>query len=61
MMDAKNIMVRTGKLCAEPLLKKLGVNGLIRLSWAAYTTAQDLELAFDTLGEIHDRISRHVQ
>lgn len=61
MLDAKNIMVRTGKLCAEPLLTKLGVNGLVRLSWAAYTTTRDLELAFDALGEIHGRISRHVR
>lgn len=61
MMDAKNIMIRTGKLCAEPLLTKLGVTGLIRLSWAVYTDRRDLEMAFDALGEIHDRISRHVQ
>lgn len=61
MLDARNIMVRTGKLCAEPLLTKLGVSGLIRLSWAAYTDRRDLELAFDVLGEIHGRISRHVR
>lgn len=61
MLDAKNIMVRTGKLCAEPLLTKLGVTGLIRLSWAIYTDRRDLEITFDALGDIHGRISRHVR
>lgn len=61
MLDAKNIMIRSGKLCAEPLIKQISNNGLLRLSWGCYTTIQEIELALDNLGEIHARLSRHVR
>jgi cysteine desulfurase/selenocysteine lyase len=62
MLDAKNIMVRTGKLCAEPLVSRLTANkSLIRISWAAYTQRQDIESAFDMLGQIHERLCRTVR
>lgn len=61
MLDAKNIMIRSGKLCAEPLVTQLSNNGLLRLSWGCYTTKQEIELALDNLGEIHARFSRYVQ
>lgn len=61
MLDAQGVMIRAGKLCAEPLLTKLGVNGLMRLSWAAYTNNYDIEQAFDALGQIHGRLSKHLQ
>lgn len=61
MLDAKNIMIRSGKLCAEPLIKQISNHGLLRLSWGCYTTKQEIELALDSLGEIHARLSRHVQ
>lgn len=57
MLDAKNVMVRTGKLCAEPLVNELSANrGLIRLSWAAYTRASEIERAFDVLGQVHEKL-----
>jgi cysteine desulfurase/selenocysteine lyase len=61
MLDAKNIMIRSGKLCAEPLISQISNNGLLRLSWGCYTTKQEIELALDSLGEIYARLSRHVQ
>lgn len=61
MLDAKNIMIRSGKLCAEPLITRVSNNGLLRLSWGCYTTKQEIELALDSLGEIHARLSKHVQ
>jgi cysteine desulfurase/selenocysteine lyase len=61
MLDAKNIMVRSGKLCAEPLVQQLSNGALLRLSWGCYTTKQEIELALDSLGDIHARLSRHVQ
>jgi selenocysteine lyase/cysteine desulfurase len=61
MLDAKNIMIRSGKLCAEPLVRQISQNSLLRLSWGCYTTEQEIELTLDKLGEIHARLSRHVQ
>jgi len=59
LLDAKNIMVRTGKLCAEPLVSRHG-SGLIRLSWACYTDKRDITQALDTLIEIYEKLRRNV-
>jgi cysteine desulfurase/selenocysteine lyase len=61
MLDANNIMIRSGKLCAEPLITQISNSGLLRLSWGCYTSKQEIELALDSLGEIHARFSKHVQ
>lgn len=61
MLDAKNIMVRSGKLCAEPLVKRISQGALLRLSWGCYTTRHEIESTLDNLGEIYARLSRHVQ
>jgi cysteine desulfurase/selenocysteine lyase len=61
MLDAKNIMIRSGKLCAEPLIKQITNDSLLRVSWGCYTTRQEIESVFDSLGDIHARISRHVR
>lgn len=61
MLDAKKIMIRGGKLCAEPLVTQISRGALLRLSWGCYTTRQEIELALDNLGEIHARLSRYVQ
>lgn len=61
LLDASNICVRGGKLCAEPLVSSLeSSNNLLRVSWAAYTTPQELRTAFTQIGEIYERISRFV-
>ena len=62
MLDAKNIMVRSGKLCAQPLIDSITDNrSLLRLSWGCYTNEREIELAFDYLGEIYGRLSRNVR
>ena len=61
MLDASNVMVRTGKLCAEPLVSSYNLNGLIRLSWAAYTSSNDIETTFDKLGDAYARFQKHVR
>jgi cysteine desulfurase/selenocysteine lyase len=60
MLDAKNIMIRSGKLCAEPLIQQISNGSLLRLSWGCYTTRQEIELALDSLGDIYARLSKHV-
>jgi cysteine desulfurase/selenocysteine lyase len=60
MLDAKNIMVRSGKLCAEPLVTKYSA-GLIRISWAAYTSKKNIDQAFDEIISTHARLSKHVR
>jgi selenocysteine lyase/cysteine desulfurase len=61
LLDAKRIMVRGGNLCAEPLVRSIsGGKGVLRVSWGAYTTKEELEQAFKAIKEIHARISKFI-
>jgi cysteine desulfurase/selenocysteine lyase len=61
MLDAYNICVRGGNLCAEPLVAGItNKNNLIRVSWAAYTTKEELKFVFEKIGEVSARISKFV-
>ena len=45
MLDSQGIAVRTGHLCAQPLVNQLGYDSVIRVSPAFYNTEQEcLEL-----------------
>jgi cysteine desulfurase/selenocysteine lyase len=41
-LDLKGIAVRTGHLCAQPLLRRCGVTSAIRLSLAPYNTSDEI-------------------
>ncbi|MDF1881866.1 cysteine desulfurase [Sulfurimonas sp. MAG313] len=43
LLSKQNIMLRTGHHCALPIMKKLGINGTIRLSFAIYSTKQEID------------------
>ena len=61
LLDAKRIMVRGGNLCAEPLVRNISDGkGVLRVSWGAYTTKEELEQAFKAIKEIHARISKFI-
>jgi len=62
MLDAAKIMVRGGKLCAQPLVDQITANSsLLRLSWGCYTTSYEIESTFDKLGELHAKFQRNVR
>ena len=42
-LDQEGIAVRTGHLCAQPLLKRLGETAVVRASLAAYSRREDLD------------------
>jgi cysteine desulfurase/selenocysteine lyase len=48
-LDAKNIAIRTGHLCAMPLLEKLKLSHVSRVSLGLYTDENDLAQFFDAL------------
>jgi cysteine desulfurase/selenocysteine lyase len=61
LLDAKNIYVRGGKLCAQPLVDSMSTNkSVLRLSWGAYTSVEELETTFKAIGDISARLSRYV-
>lgn len=41
-LDSKNIAIRSGHLCAQPLLKKFGVNQVARVSFGLYNHEEDV-------------------
>lgn len=54
LLDQLGIAVRTGHHCAEPLMQRLGVSGVVRASLAFYNTAEEI----DRLAEGIQRIRR---
>lgn len=43
LLDAQGIAVRTGHGCAQPLMHRFGVDGVVRASFAVYNTLQEVE------------------
>ena len=42
-LDKMGIAVRSGQMCAEPLMDRFGVTGMLRVSFAPYNTIQEVE------------------
>lgn len=51
-LDLHQIAVRTGHLCAQPVMRHFGVTGMVRLSFGLYNTLEEVEEFFATLVEI---------
>ncbi|WP_255308550.1 cysteine desulfurase CsdA [Gilliamella sp. wkB108] len=43
LLSEQNIAIRTGELCAQPLMKKLGCHGVVRISLMPYNNQQDVD------------------
>jgi cysteine desulfurase/selenocysteine lyase len=44
LLDAKGIAVRTGHHCTQPLMRRLGIEGTVRASFAAYNSRAEVEV-----------------
>ncbi|MDR3272614.1 MAG: cysteine desulfurase [Flavobacteriaceae bacterium] len=42
-LDKQGIAVRTGHHCAQPIMKRFGITGTVRVSFAVYTTFEDID------------------
>ena len=42
-LDKMGIAVRSGEMCAEPLMNRMGVTGMLRASFAPYNTQEEAE------------------
>ncbi len=51
-LDADGIALRAGKLAAEPILKKLGVDQAVRASFVFYNTREDANALAASLARI---------
>jgi len=48
-LDKMSIAVRSGQMCAEPLMDRFGVSGMVRASFAPYNTMQEAEYFIKSL------------
>lgn len=52
MLDARGIAVRTGHHCTQPLMRRFGIEGTARASFAVYNTPQEVDRMVEALGRI---------
>ena len=48
-LDKMGVAVRSGQMCAEPLMDRFGVTGMLRASFAPYNTMQEEEYFLSSL------------
>lgn len=48
-LDKMGIAVRSGQLCAEPLMDRFGVTGMIRASLLPYNTKEEIDYFMESL------------
>jgi len=52
LLDKKNIAIRSGHHCAQPLMKYYNIDGTARMSFGVYNTKEDVDCFVESLGEI---------
>ncbi len=52
LLDRNGIAVRAGNHCAEPLMRRLGVDSTARASFGVYTSLDDVDAFADTLDRV---------
>ena len=54
LLDRNGIAVRAGNHCAEPLMRRLGVDSTARASFGIYTTEGEIDVLADTLERVRE-------
>ncbi len=54
LLDRQGIAVRAGNHCAEPLMRRLGVDSTARASCGLYTTHEEIDVLADTLDRVRE-------
>ena len=55
-LDKMGIAVRSGQMCAEPLMDRMGVTGMLRVSFAPYNTMEEAEYFIKCLNKAIDML-----
>ena len=50
-LDKMGIAVRSGQMCAEPLMGRYSVTGMLRASFAPYNTMEEAKYFIESLGK----------
>ncbi len=54
LLDRQGIAVRAGHHCAEPLMRRLGLDSTARASFGVYTTRAEIDVLADTLSRVRE-------
>ncbi len=54
LLDRQGIAVRAGHHCAEPLMRRLGLDSTARASFGVYTTLEEIDVLADTLNRVRE-------
>ena len=54
LLDRQGIAVRAGHHCAEPLMRRLGLDSTARASFGVYTTLEEIAVLADTLNRVRE-------
>ena len=52
LLDRMGVAIRTGHHCAEPLMRRLGIEGTMRASFAIYNTKEEVDVFADAIKRI---------
>lgn len=52
LLDLRGIAIRTGHLCAQPVMRHFGITAAARASFCFYNTKQDIDQFIDALSEV---------
>ena len=55
-LDKMGIAVRSGQMCAEPVMDRFGVTGMLRVSLAPYNTMEEAEYFVKCLNKAIDML-----
>lgn len=55
-LDKFGVAVRSGMMCAEPLMERFGVSGMLRASFAPYNTIEEAEYFIKSLDKAIDML-----
>ncbi len=55
LLDSRGIAVRTGHHCTQPLMKRFGIEGTVRASFAIYTTLEEVSIFAENLKQIVEK------
>ena len=49
LLDNQGVAVRTGHHCTQPLMKRFGIPGTVRASFAVYNTIEEIDIFITAL------------
>ena len=60
-LDAKNICIRAGNHCAQPLMRYLNIDSTCRISFSVYNTKDDIDKLVDALNFIYNKFKKYIK